>query len=66
MGLQLLQFHLVVLKMNENDRLLSGLVFTSLIRALSSVISSTESELEELERFHFLPISLMTPSLMIQ
>ena len=32
---------------------------------ISRVISSTESESEESERFHFLPIPLMTPSLKI-
>ena len=33
---------------------------------VSGVISSTESESEESECFHFLPIPLMSPSLMIQ
>ena len=35
-------------------------------KKVSSRRTMTESELEESERFHFLPIPLMTPSLMIQ
>ena len=38
----------------------------SKIGVVSGVINSTESESEESERFHFLPIPLVTPSLMIQ
>ena len=38
----------------------------SKIGVVSGVIRSTESESEESERFHFLPIPLMTPTLMIQ
>ena len=37
----------------------------SKIRIVRRVISLTESESKESERFHFLPILLMTPSLTI-
>ena len=53
------------LSRKQNCKSLHDSVKTSKIRVVSRVISAIKSELKESERFHFLPISLMTPSLTI-